>query len=204
MTSQTHENLIFEDYMKSRPFLKKIKEAPLGNMLIFLYNDFQQLFCKILWENWPVVKLLNVNELFLSQNPYYMSDCIWHKNISAETYRHRQCFLCEFYTLQVILHAWTSKHCVRDTSKSDEKVQIKAPTEQGIHKLHTKKVYFSQLLCSLQPMTPSSNMPKAQNNRFFRKSVFLFELPYVNILHVLTSLFFFNFGAKLVLIGQLI
>ena len=82
--SRWHHKLMkvsyFEDYIKSRPFLKILKEAPLGNMFIFMYNDFQQLFCKILWENWPVVKLVNANELFLFQSPYYMLDCIWYKN----------------------------------------------------------------------------------------------------------------------------
>ena len=51
MTSQTLEYLIFSDYIGYRPFLKKkIKEVPLGNMLIFMYNDFQELCCKILSE----------------------------------------------------------------------------------------------------------------------------------------------------------
>ena len=80
MTSQTHEYRIFQRLHKNRPCLKTLKWAPLGNMLIFMYNDFQQLFCKIVWENWPVVKLVNANELFFCQSPYYMSDCIWHKN----------------------------------------------------------------------------------------------------------------------------
>ena len=69
MTSQTLENLIFEDYTNYRPFWIKIKEAPLGNMLIFMYNNFQQLCGKILSENQPVNELVNANEHFLSKVP---------------------------------------------------------------------------------------------------------------------------------------
>ena len=32
--------LFFKDYIKHRPFWKKIKEEPLGNMLKSMYNDF--------------------------------------------------------------------------------------------------------------------------------------------------------------------
>ena len=69
ITNSRISYLIFEDYIKYRSFLIKIKEAPLGNMVISMYNDFQQLFCKILSENQPVVKLVNANEQFLSQSP---------------------------------------------------------------------------------------------------------------------------------------
>ena len=42
--------------------MEKFKKAPLGNMLIFMYNDFQQLFCKNLQEKLPVFKLVNADE----------------------------------------------------------------------------------------------------------------------------------------------
>ena len=70
--------LFFEDYIKYRPFLNKIKEAPLGNMLIFMYNNFQKLFCKDLSENWPVCKLVNANEP--GQTTRYQI-IIWYKNV---------------------------------------------------------------------------------------------------------------------------
>ena len=84
--------LFFEDYIKYRPFWIKIEEAPLGNMLVFIYNNFQQLFCKILSKNQPVIKLVNANEHFLSQSPYYMSkwqdwrkySCVGHKSDKAK------------------------------------------------------------------------------------------------------------------------
>ena len=59
---------------------KQQKKAPLENMLIFIYNNFQQMFYKILFENRLVVKLVDANEHLLSQSPYYMSGCIWYKN----------------------------------------------------------------------------------------------------------------------------
>ena len=57
----------FKDYIKYRPFWKKVKEAPLENLLIFMCNDFQQLCCKILSENQPVNEFVNANEHFLSK-----------------------------------------------------------------------------------------------------------------------------------------
>ena len=80
--SRWHHKLLkisfFEDYIKYRPFLIIIKEAPLRNMLIFMYINFHQLFLKNITENQHVAKLVNANEHFLSQSPYFMSDCIWN------------------------------------------------------------------------------------------------------------------------------
>ena len=63
-------------------FWKKIKEGDIREYAYlhvqwFSATIFQKLI--ILSENWPVVKLVNANEHFLSQSPYYTSDCIWLK-----------------------------------------------------------------------------------------------------------------------------
>ena len=117
-------------------------------MLIFMYNDFQQIVCKNLSKKWPVFKLVNANEP--EQTTTYQM-VIWLCSALAMQYllRLRSCPPCRCHSMQTHtrgrgLHAGWGRW-PQSTQRSLELYSghLKQPTEKAAYWLRTIQGYIT-------------------------------------------------------------